>query len=192
MTSRQRNRTSMTIGSKWAKASALLMAASLFLRAVYYFGFTNFADIGFLEVLFCALIPLILSSVYVVFLYGIHRNAPGTYGLIGGIFCVLLIIWSFYTGSFIRVILSAAWYVIAAGVLLLSTGGSLQNKSLCIAVFAIPVVVRFFVFDIGRLGIFESVAEGAVLFLLASLACLPMTLKYPQRQGRASRKGSTN
>lgn len=178
MRSQQRNRTSMTMGGKWAKASALLMAASLFLRAVFYFGFTNFADIGFLEVVFSALLPLILSSAYVVLLFGLHRNAPGTYGLMAAAFCLLLIIWSFYSGSFIRVILSAVWYAIAAGVVLFSAGGTLQNKSLCVAVFVIPIVVRFFVFDFGKLGIFESVAEASVLFLLASLACLPMTLKY--------------
>lgn len=181
MGSRQR-RVAMQMGGKWAKASALLMAASLFLRAVYYFGFTNFADIGFLEVVFCALIPLGLSSAYVVLLYGVHRNAPGTYGLIGAAFCLLLIIWSFYTGSFIRVVLSAVWYAIAAGVVLFSAGGTLQNKSLCVAVFAIPVVVRFVVFDIGRLGVFDSVGEASVLFLLASFACFPMTLKYPRNK----------
>lgn len=180
----KRKRVSMYIGGKWAKASALLMAASLFLRAVYYFGFTNFADIGFLEVVFCALIPLALSSVYVVLLYGVHRNAPGTYGLIAGAFCLLLIIWSFYTGSFIRVILSIVWYAIAGGVVLLSAAGTLQNKSLCVAVFAIPIAVRFFVFDLGRLGVFASVSEGSALFLLASLACLPLILKYPVRRER--------
>lgn len=184
MQSQQRNRTSMMIGGKWAKASALLMAASLFLRAVFYFGFTNFADISFLEVVFSALFPLILSSAYVVLLYGLHRNAPGTYGLIAAAFCLLLIIWSFFTGSFIRIILAAAWYGIAAGVVLFSAGGTLQNKSLCVAVFAIPIAVRFFVFDLGRLGIFESVGEASVLFLLASLACLPMTLKYHKTNRR--------
>lgn len=181
MEARQRKRVSMDVNGKWAKASASLMAVSLFLRAVYYLGIINFADIGFLGVIFCALVPLILSSMYVVLLYGLHRNVPGTYGLIGAAFCVLLIIWSFYTGSFIRVILSIVWYAITAGIIIFSTGGSMKNKSLFVAAFTIPIVVRFVVFDIGRLGIFDSVAEGSVLFLLASFACLPMTLKYPKR-----------
>ena len=181
MEARQNRRVSMDVGGKWAKASASLMAVSLFLRAVYYLGIKNVADIGFLGAIFCAIVPLILSSMYVVLLYGVHRNAPGTYGLIAAAFCVLLIIWSFYTGSFIRIILSLAWYAIVAGVVIFSTGGKMQNKSLFVAVFVIPIVVRFFIFDIGRLGIFDSVAEGSVLFLLASFACLPMTLKYNRR-----------
>ncbi len=181
MEARQRKRVSMDVNGKWAKASASLMAVSLFLRAVYYLGIKNFADIGFFGFLFCALVPLALSSMYVVLMYGVHRNAPGTYGLIAAAFCVLLIIWSFYTGSFIRIILALAWYAIAAGIVIFSTAGTLRNKSLFVATFAIPIVVRFFVFDLGRLGIFDSVAEGSVLFLLASFACLPMTLKYPKQ-----------
>lgn len=182
METRQRNRTSMAISGKWAKASALLMAVSLFLRAVYYFGFTNFVDISIMEVVFSALLPLILSSAYVVLLYGLHWNAPGTYGMIAAVFCGLLIIWSFFTGSFLRVILCAGWYGIAGGIVLFSAAGSLQNKSLCVAAFTIPIFVRLFVFDLGRLGIFETVGEASVLFLLASLACLPMTLHYHSKK----------
>ena len=179
METSQRKHMSMDVTGKWAKASASLMAVSLFLRAVYYLGYKNFVDMGFIEVVFCALLPLALSGMYVVFLYGIHRNAPGTYGLIAAAFCVMLIIWSFYSGSFIRVILSLAWYGITAGIVIFSTGGTMQNKSLFVAAFAIPIVVRFFVFDIGRLGVFDSIAEASALFLLASFACLPMALKYP-------------
>lgn len=177
----QQNRVFMQMGGKWARASALLMALSVFFRAVYYFGYKNFYDIGFIEVVFCALIPLILSSAYLVMLYAIHKNAPGIYGLMGAALCAYLFIWSFYTGSFIRVILALAWYGIAAGIVLFTSGGKLQNKSLCAAVFAIPIVVRFFIFDIGRLGVFESINEASILFLLASLACFPMTLKFPRK-----------
>ena len=181
MATRQQNRVSMQMGGKWARASALLMALSLFFRAVYYFGYKNFYDIGFVEVVFCALIPLVLSGTYMVMIYALHRNAPGLYGLIGAVLCAYLFIWSFYSGSFIRVILALAWYGIAAGVILFSAGGKLNNKSLCVAVFAIPIVVRFLVFDIGRLGVFESINEASILFMLASLACFPMTLKYSRR-----------
>ena len=106
MATRQQSRVGMQMGGKWAKASALLMALSLFLRAVFYLGFTNFYDIGFIEAVFCALIPLFLSSAYVVLMYGVHRNAPGTYALIAAAFCAYLFIWRFYSGSFIRVILA--------------------------------------------------------------------------------------
>ena len=181
MATRQQNRVSMLLSGKWARASALLMALSLFFRAVYYFGYKNFYDIGFIEVVFCALIPLILSSAYMVVLYALHRNAPGIYGLIGAALCAYLFIWSFYTGSFIRVILALAWYGIAAGIVIFTSSGRLQNRSLCVAAFVIPIVVRFFVFDIGRLGVFESINEASILFLLASLACFPMTLKFPRK-----------
>lgn len=177
MASRQYKRIELDFSGKWIKASVSCMAASLFFRFVYYFGFLNLADCGFGEVLFSVLLPLLLSIGFVVLVHFLHWNAPGTYGIIGAVFCLLMIIWSFSTGSFLRIVLSAAWYAIAAGVLLACTGGSLQSRGLCVMKFGAPIIVRFFLFDIGRLGIMQWALEGSVLCLLAAFMCVPMTLK---------------
>ncbi len=166
---------------KWVKGCGLCMAASLFLRAVYYLGFTNFFDIGFIEVLFCALLPLVLSGAFVVLLSGLHRNIPATYGFMGAAFCFFAIVASFYTGNALRIILGVAWYAIAGGVVLLTSTAKLQNKSLSVAVFVIPIVVRVVIFDIGRLSVFGWTLELSGLFMLASLACMPMFLKIHRK-----------
>lgn len=177
MASVGKKRLEFDLTGKWGNASLLCMAFSVFLRIVYYFGMTAFADHGFLEIVFSMLLPLALCIGYVVLLHIRKWNAPGTYGLIGAALCVLLILWSFSSGNFFRIVLSAAWYAIAAGVLLFVAGGSYHAKGLCIMMLGAPIVVRFVVFDIGRLSLFGWVLEASVLFMLASLMFLPMAMK---------------
>ncbi len=167
---------------KWARNGLLLMAASLFLMVVYYFGLVNMGDLGFLQIIFSVILPLLLTIVYLVFLHFLKWNAPIIYGLAGAAFCVLLAVNSLFYGDFLRVVLSAVGYTIAAGVLVLHVSGSLRNTSLCIAVFVIPAMVRVIVFDLGRIDLAEIFREGSVLCLLGALACIPLMLKYTKRK----------
>ncbi len=170
-------RMNVNFSGNWVRNATLCMAASLFLRAVYYLGLTNFMDIGFFETVFCALLPLFLSGAFVVLLSGLRRNAPQLYGLMGALFCFFAIIASFYTGNVFRIILAVVWYAIAAGVVYLSSIGRLRNKSLSVAVCVIPMVVRVVIFDIGRLGIVQWILELSGLFMLAALAFYPMIIQ---------------
>ncbi len=181
MATRKQKRVDIDFAGKWCKPSAMMMAASLFARAVYYFGTTNFLDINFIEVLICAFGGLALSGWYLFSLYVKRQNAPGLYGLLGASLCVILIVWSFFSGSFLRVILAASWYAIALGVILLTSTGKMQNKSLCAAVFIIPIVVRLVAFDIGRLNVFAWILELSYLLALAAIACIPSFLKITRR-----------
>ncbi len=177
MASVRQRKTGFDLTSKWADASVLCMAFSLFFRMVYYFGLTVFADHGFLEILFVMVLPLALCIGYVVLMHYLKWNAPGTYGLIGAALCILLILWSFSTGNFFRIVVSAAWYAIAAGILLFVVDGSLHARGLCVMMLGAPIVVRFVFFDIGRLGLSGWVLEASVLFMLAALMFLPMAMK---------------
>ncbi len=181
MATRKMKRIDIDFDGKWCKPSAMLMAASLFLRAVYYFGTTNFLDIHFIEVVLCAFGGLAVSGVYLYSLYIKRHNAPGLYGLLGAALCVILIVWSFFSGNIIRMILAAGWYSIAAGVILFTSTGKMNNKSLCTAMFVIPMVVRFFVFDIGRLGVFGWILELSYFLAMAAIACIPSFIKITRR-----------
>ena len=48
--------------SKWARNSLLLMAASVFMLFVYYFGLVNMAELGFLQIVFAVILPLLLTE----------------------------------------------------------------------------------------------------------------------------------
>ena len=167
---------------KWAKNSILLMAASIFLLMVYYFGVVNMAELGFLQVVFGAVLPLLLSIGYFVFLYFLKWNAPGICGMAGAAFCALLAISSLFTGDVLRIIFAFACYAIAAGVLLLYVNGSLRNTSFCVAVFVIPAVLRVVPFGFGRIGSAEMFLDGSAVCLLAALACIPMMIRYNRKR----------
>lgn len=179
---KQNKRIQLDFENKWARNALLLMAASVFFLMVYYFGFVNLADLGFLELVFSAILPLLLSIGYFVFLYILRWNAPGICGLAGAAFCVLLAVGSLFTGDILRIVLAFVLYGIAAGVLLLQTSGSLRNTSLCVAVFVIPAVLRVVLFDLGRISLTEVFREASVVCLLGALACIPLMLRTIKRR----------
>lgn len=176
MASRRTKRVEMDLGGKWMRRSVLLIAASLFLLAVYYFGLKNMADLGFGKAVFSGILPLLLWAAYIVVTQFLRWNAPGLYGLMAALYCILLILGSLFSGSFIRIVLSLVWYGAAACIVLLTTGGSLQSRKLCVAMFGIAIPVRI-VFGIFSHSLFDWVAEFAVLLGLAAMVCIPMTLK---------------
>ena len=172
----------MDFESKWARNSLLLMAASVFLLMVYYFGLVNLSEVGFLQVVFGAILPLILSIGYFVYLYVLKWNTPGICGLAGAAFCVLLAVSSLFTGDILRIIFAFACYAIAAGVLLLHVAGSLRNTSLCVAVFLISAVLRIVPFGIGRIGSAEMFLDGSAVCLLCALACIPLMMRFNRKR----------
>lgn len=181
MASRRTKRMEMGLEGKWLRYSVLLMAISLFLYISYYFGIRNMADLGFGTAFFGGIVPLGITIAFVVLAYILKFNAPGTYGLLGVGFFAMLIVSGFFSGDVFRMILGAVWYAGAACVMLLTSGGHLQSRKLLIAILAAAIVGRVVLFDIGRIGIFEWVAEGAVLFALSAFLCLPMSFYYPRK-----------
>lgn len=167
---------------KWFMPCVLLMGLSFFTRIVYYFGLTNLNDCGFGELLFSMALPILVSGAYIVLLSALKWNAPGIYGILGAILCVLLVIWSFSSGNALRIVLSLLVYLAAGGILIATVGGFLPGRLLSSALFLVPLVCRFFFCDLGKLGIFEWVLELSVLFMLASLFALTRSLKEPKHK----------
>lgn len=177
---RQYTRFQVDFSSKWTSAFGVLMGLSFFLRIVYYFALVSFRDVGIIELLTSALVGIFLCGATVVLLNVLHRNAPGLYGIIGALQCLLVFIVTCTAGGALRIILALIWYALAAVILLLTVSGRLPGKLLAALMFAIPAFIRFFVFDLGHLGIISWVLELAVLSTLAALSCFAMGLKATQ------------
>ncbi len=167
----------MDFGGKWVKVCASFMGFSFFLRFVYYFGFTNLKDVGFIEILSSMLCSIALTGAFVFLLSWIHLNAPGLYGILGSIGCALLIFGSFSSGSALRIVLALIWYIPAAVILVATVGGFLPGRVLASFMFIFPAVVRLLFWDIGHLNLWQWAGELAALCLLAGLGCLPMSLR---------------
>ena len=179
---KQYTRYQMDFTSKWTQVCGGLMGFSFFLRLIYYFGLTNIYDIGFVEILTTMLLGTALCLAYLITLSVMRLNAPGVYGVLGAVHCFLLILGTFSSGDVGRILLAVFWYALAAGVLLLTVGGYLPGKMLASLMFAIPILVRFFAYDLGHVNLLQWVRELGILFALIGLACLPMGLKFGSKK----------
>lgn len=174
---KQYTRYQLDFTSKWTAACGVLMGMSFFLRIVYYFGLMSLRDVGIIELLTSAIIGILLCGGMVIYLSCLHRNAPGLYAMAGAVHCLMLMILSFTSGSAVQIIIACIWYLLAAGVLLITAGGYLPGRLLAAFMFFIPIFVRFFFYDLGKLGLIAWFRELAVLSVLAALGCFAMGLK---------------
>ena len=174
---KQYTRYQVDFSSKWTAAFGVLMGLSFFLRIVYYFGLRSLRDVGIIELLTSALVGIILCGGTVVYLNVLRKNAPGLYGIVGAVQCLLVFVVTCATGNLGRIILSLVWYSLTAAVLLITVGGKLPGKLLAALMFAISVVIRLLFFDLGHLGIIRWVQELAVLASLSAIGCFVMGLK---------------
>ena len=163
--------------SKWTAAFGVFMGIAFFLRIVYYFGLMSLRDVGIIELLTSALIGILLCGGAVVFVSVLKRNAPGLYGMMGAVQCLLVFIVVCTTGNVGRIILAFVWYALTALILVLTVGGYLPGRLLSGVMFFVPVFVRFFFFDLGHIGIIRWVQELAVLCTLTAMGCFVMGLK---------------
>ena len=174
----------MDFSGKWVACTALCMALSLFLSALYYLGFRNLKDIGTGELIFCLWLPLILGVAYIALMCGVRRDAPGIYGLMGAVYCVLCILGSF-TGSAGRGVLAIPAYLLCALALLIVVGGFFPAKLPAMLFFGAVIVLRILFFDLGRLSWLEWIKEAAVLFGNASFMILPLAMRDKRRKKRS-------
>ncbi|MBE6934678.1 MAG: hypothetical protein E7462_06505 [Ruminococcaceae bacterium] len=184
MTLKQYTRYQIDFKSKWTSVCGVLMGLSFFLRLIYYFGLTNIYDLAVVEILSTMIPGAVLCLAYLFTLSVMRLNAPGVYGILGAVHCFLLMFGTFSSGDGVRIALAVIWYVLAAGVLLLTVGGYLPGRLLASLVFFVPAVVRLFVYDLNHVTLLQWVREFGVLFALVGLACLPMGLKFGTQKSK--------
>jgi len=166
----------MNFLGKSVTTSGAFMGLSLFLRMLHYAGFNSPVSFGIGTVIFSIVLPTAATIAYIVLLKCLHWNAPGIYGIIGSVFCILTLIWNLSCGNALRALLSIPWYPIAALILLATVAGYVPGKLLSCLFFAIPIAFRLFLLVAGRAGLMQWSAELCELCVLAALACLPYAL----------------
>ena len=164
----------------WHQCSAALLGVFLFLRLVFYLGVRGLARCSGPLLWLELIIPVVIGAGYIALLRGMHLNRPLVYGILGALFCVLMMFNGFKTGSTFRCILGLVWYFLAAVVFLGTTAGYVSNRLILLAAFAIPVVFRFFadqfVSMVLQLKIVEMIPNLSILCALAGFACLAPAL----------------
>ena len=167
--------------SKWATRCAALLGVSLFIRVVYFFGIKNILECTAGQVIFDMVLTMGLCVGFLVLFSAMRRNAPGLYALMGAGFCLLLMFSTFSGGDALRIVLAVVGYLLAGGVLVITVSGYLPGKLLSSVMFLLPFVLRFLVFDFGKIGLFTWVIELSWLLVLASMFCLTRAMKPVKR-----------
>lgn len=159
---------------KYHVGAAALMGASFFLRAAYYFGFTRPEDAGVWNLLVFLILPMLLEAGFMVMLRGLKLDLPGVYGIMGAVYCVLMILQSFQLGGILRIILAIVGFVICGGALV-GVGWGALSKSLGVTALLVTFGVRLLAFDLSyllRLRLVAFIREAAGLCAILALAFL--------------------
>ena len=176
---------SMDFNGRSHFATAALMGAAFFLRAVYYFGFTRPETVGAWNLIIFLILPLLLEAAFMVMIRGLRWNMPGIYGIMGAVYCLLLLLQSFSGGNVLRIILSVIAYLACAAALW-GIGEGLLSKSLTVAVLSVTLAIRFLIFDLSgyiiSLRVVAFIREAAALCGLLSLVCLCVGLTDKKRK----------
>ena len=166
-------------------AAEALMGGAFFLRIVYYLGFTRPETAGVWNLLVFLILPLLVEAAFMVMIRGLRLNLPGTYGIMGAVYCMLFLLQCFDSGNVVRIVLSIIAYL-ACGAVVFGTGAGLLNKNLTVAVLLITFCVRFLIFDISgyilSLRVVAFILEAAGLCGILGVVCLNAGLLDKKRK----------
>ncbi|MBQ8621187.1 MAG: hypothetical protein IJ422_02610 [Oscillospiraceae bacterium] len=177
----------MKMDGKWLSASAAFGGVAFFLRALYFFGFMNLADVGIARILFQLALPMIVLVGYFVLLRGLRFSNPEIYSFIAAGYCLLTMIGCFFSGSILRIILGCIWYLICGGLFVITGLGFLgENRFAGWAMF-LAAVVRLAAFNLGNLLSIGMILELAELMGLCCFGCMPMCFKPENRVRKRSK-----
>lgn len=174
----------MDMDGKEVSTCSVLIGAAFFLRVVYYFGFCRTESIGFFGLLLGLILPMLLELGLIVLLRGIKMDAAGLYGILGTVYCVLLMLQCFQYGNTLRVVLGIIAYVICGGLCFCAVAGFLSKEISAVAFFVTAVVRLLFVLKpyIFGLRLIAFLPEAAGLCVICALGYLIMGLQPVKRK----------
>ncbi|MBQ7331063.1 MAG: hypothetical protein IJW94_04655 [Oscillospiraceae bacterium] len=178
---KQYHRYQIDFESKWLNYSVIAMAVSFFATMVYYFGACNFADLGFVKIVFGAILPALLSAGFVVLLKVKKWNAPGVYGMIYAGLCICGVVCCLLTGNPVQIFLGVIFYLLGGFLVFCGMGGFLPGNLPIIVFFAVGFAVKLIFFS-GKLISLGFIGSIALLAFYISACFLPLALKSGKRK----------
>lgn len=170
----------MDFEGKWLGSAAVLMGIAFFLRVVYYFGFMPIQTVGIGELILFLILPLVLETGFIVLLHGVRLNMPLVYGVMGALYCGLLIAQSLQYGDILRMVLDIIAYLLCGGLLVVVSLG-LLSKGIAVLASLATAAVRLMVFDLKpyllELELVAFLPEAAAICAIVALGYLAMGMK---------------
>lgn len=138
--------------AKWSTAAGIFAGISFFLRAVYYFAIADLSAVSVPGIIFKCIIPLLIACGYLILLKCLRYNAPGLFGILGCLMCMVIIVGNFTSGDILRVLVSIIWYFVVGALFLGTTSGFLPDKVFSVITLLISIIVRAFTGFLGMQG----------------------------------------
>lgn len=139
---KQRARYKINFDSGWILASTALMGLAFFCQMVDFFVLHKPQDAVSMDLAFFLIVPAVFELIWIILLRCIKWNAAGICGITGTLFCVLLTVQNCFAGGTTYIILSVLAYLLAAGSLVMITGGFFPYKYIGMAYFGGLLIIR--------------------------------------------------
>ncbi len=162
--------------SKALTVSGALMGLAFFLRSVHYFGLADLQQVGFSQLLLLLTLPMLLEAAWFMLLRGFGASGVGLYGILGALYCLLVMVQTVVFAGFLSAILAVPACIVAGLGVLLVAGGLVASRFAAVAALIITVALRF-VFG----GLPEGLLEYAALSGLFGLMSLFAAMRDPRR-----------
>lgn len=148
---------------KWGNLAAAWMGLSFFLRMVWYFGLMNFNDLSGFEIVFRAVIPLLISVAFILMLKLKKFSQPR---IAGAMACAYAVSYFFCEKMNLGGALSALLLAATAGMILAAVLGYVPERKWLLLAAAATVAFRLLFVDV--LGYILPLAQ------IRPLAYIPM------------------
>ncbi|MBQ9761827.1 MAG: hypothetical protein IJV82_01980 [Oscillospiraceae bacterium] len=162
---------------------AVLIGFAVFLRILYYFGFLWTEMVGLKELLMYLVIPAVFETSFIILLRGVRLKLPLVYGILGAVYCVLLIVQCLQHGDVLGIVLSVFFYVVCGALLVVVSLGLLSKEigvTMCFATAIMRLVFSGVLFTGYKLGIMPLLSEACTFIVLCAMAYFTMGMKEPK------------
>lgn len=134
--------------SKWIPYSGFFAGLGIFLLCVMFFGLNDFTELGTSGLVMSLVLPLVLLAGYGILLRGFKVKTVPVYGILGALYCLIMIIRAASYGGAGSTLLAVIWYIISGVVVLAVTLGILPGRVFIVAALLLPVLYRLIFVDI--------------------------------------------
>lgn len=152
--------------NKWLSSAAIFAGVAFFFLIVNYLGVKNLLDVSFGEIVFLFLFPMFALGSFVVMIRVTRYQVTPVYGILGGIYCLSMLIRAFSHSNIIFIIVASVFYFALCVICIATTFGYTETSVAFVIMLFVAVGSRILFVDIGLL------LRGALLTLIPEISAL--------------------
>ena len=170
----------MDYETKGPNQAAILIGFALFLRIIYYFGLCCIENEPLKQLVMFLILPGCLEIGTIVLLRGVRLKLPLVHGIMGALYCILLLVQSLQCDNLLVMIIFICAYLICGALLIIVSLG-LLSRGIAVASCFVTAVARFLLSGIlGSRDLGTIFFEGCTMCVLCAWAYAALGMKEPE------------